>query len=201
VSARYTSNHGKYITSNPLKRVLIKNFQRALFSMLPSERQIKLADLGCGEGFITNYLLHKNPHLQIYGYDINEGVLKLAQKSNPSVEFSTLDIRNIPIALKQVHFDYVLLLEVLEHIESFESVLEELQGMSFSYLIISVPNEPFFSWGNMLFGKNISHCGRDPEHVNFWNESSFQELVSNYFEILSFKRPFPWLVFLCTKKR
>lgn len=39
---------------------------------------------------------------------------------------------------------------------------------SSAYFIISVPNEPFFRWGNLLRGKYWNRGGRTPGHWNFF---------------------------------
>ena len=92
------------------------------------------------------------------------------------------------------------MLEVLEHINEYEKVLENISSMNFKQLIISVPNEPIFSLSNMVFGKNVMRMGKDPEHVNYWNKKTLKNLLSDYFNVTSVKLPYPWIVATCVKK-
>ena len=144
--------------------------------------------------------MQKNNNVVIEGYDIEKAAIEIAREINPSAYFDVLDVTNIPIELKNKKFDYVLLLEVLEHINDYETVLENLKEMNFKKLIISVPNEPLFSYGNLIFGKNVNRLGKDIEHVNFWNSKSFETLLSKYFNVSSISKPFPWLIAECENK-
>ena len=200
MNSNKSSNHKKYETKNPVKAHFIKNFKKTFTEIEDFMDNNKICDLGCGEGFIINHLLSKNPTLNIQGYDLEESAIKIAKELNPSASFGTVNVTNIDEAIKNQQFDYVLLMEVLEHIPEFEKVLKQVQQMKFKKFIISVPNEPLFSYGNLIFGKNIKRLGKDIEHVNFWNEKTFKTLLNQYFNVIKIKKPFPWLMCVCEKK-
>lgn len=193
------SNYKKYNTNNPVKKMLIENFKKKFVSMVDLADGDRLCDLGCGEGFIVNYVLKQSPNVYVEGYDIEEAAISIARKINPDVKFGTIDVRNISVLLKRRRFDYVLLMEVLEHIPDYERVLEQLSEMNFSRLVISVPNEPLFSVGNLVFGKNVVRFGKDIDHVNFFSERMFKSILGRYFNVVDFASPFPWLISVCEK--
>ena len=63
--------------------------------------------------------------------------------------------------------------------------------------IISVPNEPLFSFISLLSGSYIKRWGRHPEHINFWNLRSFNNFLSQEFDSVNIKTVFPWLITIC----
>ena len=55
----------------------------------------KLLEIGCGPGNISKYLLTQRPDFNIYGIDIAPNMIELAQKNNPTANYSIMDTRNI----------------------------------------------------------------------------------------------------------
>ena len=68
-------------------------------------------------------------------------------------------------------------------------------------MIISVPREPIWRFLNLLRGKYIKDLGNTPGHLQHWSSDKFVDLVSNYFEIIEVKKPFPWTMLLCKAKK
>ena len=94
----------------------------------------------------------------------------------------------------------VICTEVLEHLENPELALMELKRVSKKYILLSVPNEPFFMLANLLRGKNISRWGNDIEHINHWSFWSFQSFIkSKGVNIAKKFFPFPWTIVLVLK--
>lgn len=93
-----------------------------------------LADIGCGNGILENYLIGNRPELRIIGIDRSEAALKYVK-----TEKKLGDILDIPLDDKG--YDCVSCLEVLEHIPVtvYDKALSELARVSSNYLIISVP--------------------------------------------------------------
>jgi hypothetical protein len=53
----------------------------------------------------------------------------------------------------------------------------------------------------LLRGKYIKDLGNTPGHLQHWSSDKFVDLVSNYFEIIEVKKPFPWTMLLCKAKK
>ncbi|MBW1822600.1 MAG: methyltransferase domain-containing protein [Deltaproteobacteria bacterium] len=89
--------------------------------------------------------------------------------------------------------------EILEHLTDPVSAIKEIRRVSKinADIIISVPFEPFFHWGNLLRGKYLRRFGRTPEHVNFWSRGEIKTLLSEFIEIEEeyYFSTFPWLLF------
>lgn len=187
-----SNNYKKYTSKNPLMGIVISNFIKNLQDIVVPLENVKNAiDIGCGEGFIANYL--NLP--AITGVDISENALKIAKYRNQKYNFCMGSVYNL--SFKRNSFDLVVATEVLEHLNEPELALEEIRRVSKKYCIFSVPNEPFFRTMNLLRGKNLKRYGNDIEHVQNWSSGEFTSLVDRYFEILKVRKPFPWTMVLC----
>ncbi len=58
-------------------------------------KNAKILEIGCGPGNITKYLLTARPDFIISGIDIAPNMIELAQKNNPTADFSVMDSRQI----------------------------------------------------------------------------------------------------------
>lgn len=188
-------NLGKYRSSNPLQRFLIRRFLtkiRAFYEGLPGG---PLCEVGCGEGFVLRDLadhgLLKN--IPVTGFDINEASLRFASAFVPEVDFRNASAYEIPLGDKECRC--VMMLEVLEHLEDPGRALREAARVG-DHLLLSVPHEPFFMAANFLRGKNWSRWGSDEEHIHFWGKRSFRKLLEAHGEVLRLETTFPWLVAL-----
>ena len=63
-------------------------------SQVPQENAA-LLDIGCGPGNISRYLLSKRPDYKLSGIDFAPNMVELAQRNNPTANFSVLDCRHI----------------------------------------------------------------------------------------------------------
>ena len=126
------------------------------------------------------------------GCDIDNILLASIKKEFPDVKTDTIyldketDTKN--------SYDLALLLEVLEHIEDFEAVLKNISEMKFKYLLISVPNEPFFRGSNLARLKYLKRLGNTPGHVNNFTYLKFRLLIKKYFkdDLIEFKICWIW---------
>lgn len=197
-----TSNYQKHTTNNPIQKLLINRYFHALQKLFPQDFKTVL-DVGCGEGFLVEYLPNGVDYV---GVDYSSESIKFAkvqsEKLVPAkagiqiqkVEFRVADIYNLPFDSK--NFDLITCLEVLEHLETPEKALEEIRRVAKKYVILSVPHEPWFQLSNFLRGKYLLRFGNHPEHINKWNSFQFQKLISKYFIIKKTRYPFPWQLIL-----
>jgi len=82
---------------------------------------LKILDLGCGEGTRLNYLC-RNPE-NCVGIDISSKAIELANKSYPKIAFLKANLEKLP--LKNETFGLVYSAFVLEHLEKPEKVIKE----------------------------------------------------------------------------
>lgn len=194
----YSSNYKKYQSRNFVKKYLLKKFIYNILKIIFALKQINnILDAGCGEGFIMQKIIEINPKINIVGLDISLESLEMGKKINPNLKFIYGDITKMPY--KDNAFDLILALEVLEHLPNPRVAFLELKRVTRKYCLISVPWEPFFSWGNLLSGKNIIRGGRDPEHINLWRRAEIINLINQFFKIKLVKISFPWIIVLAKK--
>lgn len=125
-----SGNYEKYMTKNPLKRKMVKRFNRKLLQIIADEistmesSKIEILDAGCGEGFIDAIILEKFPNVQITGLEYNEEALEIACEMNEEITYLNGDITNMPF--KEDFFGLVICTEVLEHLENPQKAMNEL---------------------------------------------------------------------------
>lgn len=188
-----SGNYKKYSNKNPLMSIVISHFLNQVKSIIDSLDGDNILDIGCGEGFVINFLQNKD----IIGLDISKDALTIAKAQSPDNRFFRGDIYNLPF--QKDNFDIVIVMEVLEHINDVERAIDDVKRVSKKYCIFSVPNEPYFRLMNMLRGKNIYRFGNDIEHIQNWGTGEFVKLLERHLEVLEVKRPFPWTLVLCKK--
>ncbi len=150
----------------------------------------KLLETGCGAGVSSNKIYHmlNGQSFEISDYD-ERYIKKLRELDLPygASQESVLELRRVPRS-----FDVVFLLEVLEHVADYEQALGNIFRVSRKYVVLSVPNEPLWSFLNMLRLQYLNAWGNTPGHVNHWSVSGLRELVSKYGNVVKVYTPFPW---------
>jgi len=196
-----TDNFRKHTHRNPIQRFLLWNFFRNLLVLISEKKVISILDVGCGEGFTLNRLKANNIGEKLEGIEYSEDAIVIGKKIYPEIKITKGNIYKLPY--KDNSFDLVLCTEVLEHLENPEEGLRELIRVSKKYLVISVPNEPFFMFAQFVRGKNWSRFGNDIEHINHWTFWQFEKFVKtnsgSKIQILKSKHPFAWTMLLLEK--
>jgi len=98
----------------------------------------RLLDIGCGDGTLGYFA--KNKYEEVYGVDISEKALKIAEKRGIIIRRVNLNEEKLPF--KNDYFDAITCLDVIEHVfEPRELVKEISRVLKISgVLIISAPN-------------------------------------------------------------
>ncbi len=110
-----------------------------------------VADVGCGEGFLTNWLIKHYP--TVYAVDVKDD-----NRMNLKVLIGDLtEPETFPVKA-----DVVIASEVLEHVRWWKDALQTLLEASKRKLIITIP------YGTSYY---------DPGHVNFWDDETVKEFA------------------------
>lgn len=190
-----------YISANPVIKALLANFidkiSEALMSIGASK---KLGiDAGCGEAHMLGHLHARGVLGNLVAVDVNNDYLAFAREKHPDYDFLAADLTRLPFP--DHTFDYVMSTEVFEHLPDPKKAIIELKRIAKpgAYLIISVPYEPFFHWGNLLRGKYWYRGGYTPDHRHFWHRHQFRTFLAPFVEIdVEFGlKTFPWLLYGC----
>lgn len=194
-----TDNYKKHTHKNPIQRFLLWNFFRNLLSLISKKQVDSILDVGCGEGFTLNRLKEHGIGTRLEGVEYLRDAIELGKDMYPEIKIIQGNIYELPY--KDNSFDLVLCTEVLEHLEEPEKALKELIRISKKYLVISVPNEPFFMFAQFVRGKNWSRFGNDIEHINHWTMFGFPKFVkkNSKVHILAKRYPFAWTMLLLEK--
>lgn len=55
----------------------------------------QVLELGCGPGNISAWVLQQRPGIRLYGTDLSDNMVALAQQNNPAARFSVMDCRDL----------------------------------------------------------------------------------------------------------
>jgi SAM-dependent methyltransferase len=107
--------------------------------MLP-EKPKTLADIGCGNGKLLDYIHKKIKNITYFGTDLSDTGLAQCQKKFPDGTFAHQDLSQVSNPFLNP-VDLAICSEVIEHLEDDRTALESLSLMC-RYLIITVPSGP-----------------------------------------------------------
>ncbi|MCD4793730.1 MAG: class I SAM-dependent methyltransferase [Bacteroidales bacterium] len=191
----------KYNSGNPVYRKLMSNFFSNLLHDIVNrnKKDVKILELGCGEGLLACEIKKLFPNFNYTGLDINDEIISEARKTCPDTKFEVGSIYELK-EYYQEKFDYVIVSEVLEHIEEPLKALTEIHKLNSDRFIFSVPNEPIWRFLNMMRLKYLKDFGNTPGHIQHWSKKAFKMLIQSRFNIIEYKSVFPWLIALCDKK-
>lgn len=188
--------YNKHESKNPFIRFLTNNFNKKLIFLIRPLQIKKILDVGCGEGYTSNYLKEKL-NLPVLGIDIGEEVIDKAKKLHTNVSFQVGSIYDIK--QKNNSFDLVVATEVLEHLEFPDKGIEEAKRVSSKYCIFSVPYEPIWRILNLLRLAYIKNLGNSPGHIQHWNKHKFKNLLKPHFDKVTVVNALIWNIALCEK--
>ena len=195
-----TTNYEKHTTKNPVGKLFLNNFLNTVVKTIRPLNIETVLDVGCGEGF-TLARLKKEKIGKLYeGIEYDESAIELGIKLYPSLRITKGDIYNL--SYKSNSFDLVVCTEVLEHLENPKKAYRELIRVSRKYVLLSVPNEPFFTIQRIARFQNILHLGAHPEHIQHWSAPAFTKFVHvRGVKLITRKFPIPWTMVVVKKAK
>src|SRR3990167_9585086 len=165
--ASKSSNYQKHTTKNPIGKLFLNNFLNTVVKTIRPLNIDSVLDVGCGEGFTLARLKKEKIGKSFEGIDNLDESIEIAKKIHPGLDIKKGDIYKLPY--KSNSFDLVVCTEVLEHLENPRKAYRELIRVSRKYVLLSVPNEPFFTIQRIARFQNILHLGAHPEHIQHWS--------------------------------
>lgn len=137
----------------------------------------KVLDIGCATGYMARELSHKK--CEIVGVDYDKKALQKAGKYCKKTVLCNLEeVTSLPLTKNS--FDYVIMLDVLEHLSHPENVFKTIKQYlkKDGFVIISVPNIAHASirWGLLKGEFNYTYTGiLDQTHVHFYTKESLEK--------------------------
>jgi len=166
-------------------------------SMMELRNKKKILDIGCGGGGLGKLLRQKfGNNVYLVGIDISEAALQMASKYYDKTMQMNIDEDSFDNDILNDKFNYIVCLEVLEHIIMPENVLNKLKKLlaSDGMFIISFPNFAFYRYrwevlkGNFPDGQHLFH---DAEHIHYWTFHSFKKFLNkNGLKIINYELDF-----------
>ncbi len=189
----------KYNSKNPVFKYLMKNFMTSLTGFIDNSHNLNILEAGCGEGYLADIITSTLKNVTYIGFDIEDEIVSKARENCKNGNFMLGSIYELS-SFKNQKFDYVLLSEVLEHVNEPDKALKTLSELNADKFIFSVPDEPIWRVLNILRFKYLKDLGNTPGHIQHWSQKKFKNLIGEYFRIIEFKSVFPWSMALCEKK-
>lgn len=126
-------------------------------------------DIGCGDGLALEYLKTR-VNIAAIGLDISDEILAKARERG--IEVIKMDLNDLSNADKLQEVDYIIGLEVLEHMANPEAFIQKIRPKVRQGMIFSFPNSAYYPYRlRFLFGRFplqfINHPG---EHLRFWTK-------------------------------
>lgn len=183
---------GKYENSGAIGRILVERFFSAAAGLIKphlngSER---ILEAGCGAGYSTARIARWSKSSALIASDLSYSLLLRACHQNPGVKFVQESVYHL--AHGDQSFDYVIMLEVLEHLDHPRVALKELQRVAKHGVLLSTPREPLWRLLNFARGKYFRDLGNTPGHVQHWSTRGLTREVSPYFRVEAIATPVPW---------
>lgn len=142
---------------------------KQIFKLLNFQAKDKVLDYGCGAGDLTHNISQIAP--DTIGVDLN---IDKAVARFPCDKFQKQTGERLA-HYKNGHFDKIILVNVIEHIHHFESLLGELNR------ILAASGKIFITTYDAKF---ILHSIlNDPTHVIEWDKQAFEALIYRQFKI------------------
>jgi 2-polyprenyl-3-methyl-5-hydroxy-6-metoxy-1,4-benzoquinol methylase len=135
-----------------------------------------MLDFGCGRGNLVHLL--RQHDIDCCGIELEREQISSAMIPDISAYVLLYD-GSLPLPYRTNQFRTVFGLEVLEHIESYESMISELARITQDYGVFSVPD---MSGIPLCFPKNVVPWHLlEGTHVNFFTQQSFEKVLKRYF--------------------
>jgi SAM-dependent methyltransferase len=139
-----------------------------------------VCEIGCGAGEILKHLKRQIPeNIKYCGYDISPQAHKLCLKNPEGIEFRLADFTK-----EKRHFDLILLIDVIEHIDGIEQFLSSIKGRAKNY-IFYVPLDLCLQ--NVVFQQNLIKSREINGHLHFFSKClAFKILRDSKYKIIDY---------------
>lgn len=145
----------------------------------------RVLDIGCGEGSLGKVLKERyGSGVYLVGTDISKQALELARQHYDEVYRNDAEREDIRTLFPEKRFDYIVCLEVLEHVFDPLKILGQASDLlrSGGQIIVSFPNFAFYRYRlEVLRGKFPEGCHiySDVEHLHYFTLGSFKKLLAD----------------------
>ena len=137
----------------------------------------KILDIGCGDGSIINFLNKPN----YYGVDGDEKNIKALLSKN--IKAKKIDFNKEKIPFEKERFDFILILDILEHVVNPRELLKEAKDRlkENGKIIVTLPNDyHILNKIRFIFNKHLTEDPFAPYgHLHYFPISSGERFLEN----------------------
>lgn len=188
--------YDKYGTKNPLARVLMGGFLRAVTGLYRRVAPASVLEVGCGEGRLAQHLVTSAPRPDRFVVT-DMDLVCLAPGLDPLLEARQASVYDLPF--EDGAFDLVVCCEVLEHLDDPGRGLAEVARVARRAALVSTPREPLWRALNVMRGRYLGDLGNTPGHVQHFGRRGLEALVGSRMRIVETRTPVPWTVVLAER--
>jgi len=173
----------EYYSKNKfIKRIFFERLKKAIF-LLKGKNINSILDIGCGDGIFTNMLKNKENYKEVVGVDYNKNIESL-NKVYKNIKFIRTDLYKLNLSKK---FDAVACLDVLEHFENVNAVLDKIDLVikDKGYLVVSGPTESFLYKLGRLITKGVFSQETGPgAGKHYYNIKQLDKIFQKRYKLL-----------------
>ncbi len=151
-----------------------------ILSFCQDEVHGNVLDAGCGDGFFTKILAKLSRTQSVTGVDISSKAIELAKNKNPDLEFYQGELNKIP--LDSNSYDFVSMVEVIEHLVDVDGVLEEISRVLKPNGLFLVTTTDFNWLKSVLIAAFYFEKYFYPTnpHVRFFTKNTLSQVLANH---------------------
>lgn len=148
-----------------------------------------LVDIGCGEGVTLEKMHQLFPDRKVLGIDILSENIEICRRHGCIAEIGNVYDLQLPSA----SIDFVLFMEVIEHLEHFEMAIQEIHRVLVpnGRLVIVFPNDKVFKIARILTLR-FREAAYDPGHVRQWAPQNMRYFLNRQGFTPTFSRNIPF---------
>ncbi len=140
----------------------------------------RVLDVGCGGGSIAKAVKRARPDLEVSGCDWSESALKAARSHPEGVDFRLATAERLPFG--DGEFDFVWIIDVLEHVDDPERVLREVTrvlkpGCGF-HIVLPLEGQPRTLYSLVGCGTRWTAKVRHAGHIQVFSADRFRDLAA-----------------------
>lgn len=165
---------------------LSSNHRKRLLSEKLIEEDAKVLDIGCGTASLYDAFVRVNKRIDYTRYDMFNSIEDIAKSKNIKLyNKNILEEDNLEV------YDYITILNVLEHVHHPEDFILKIKNNFSKSLFISIPNI-----GSLKNRLRLAVFGKFPitgvyfhvsEHIRFWTVKDFKYWARFYgFEVVAY---------------
>lgn len=162
-----------------------RNRLSVIDGLIPNTRvPLKALDVGCAIGVFTN-LLHQKGY-EALGIDTNKRLLTFAKNTYPRCTFKLVNALHLDLAPSS--FDFVLVLELIEHLDNPYKLLGNIHQVlkDDGVILLSTPNRLSLEGARgavMERAARINWNAWDAEHTHVFTSIEITQLLMRFFKI------------------